>query len=155
MKKNFVYFCLLSALFAQGAIFAHEGHNHSKATKEASSDDLGYKEIKAEEVLKLINSKTPVVILDTRPSKYDDGIRIKGAKWVPYDAKNEAIKEAAPDKKALIIVYCEGADCPLSRYMAERLVKMGYTNVKKYPEGIEGWLSEGYPVDKTKVVSTS
>ena len=99
----------------------------------------------------LVNSKTKMIVLDARSGKWDDGKRIPGAKQLSPDAtKNDIKKAVGEDKNALIITYCGGPQCPLSSKLAERLKKMGYTNVIEYPEGMPGWTEAGGKMGKVK-----
>lgn len=50
-----------------------------------------------------------------------------------------------PDRDAAIVTYCSNTACPNSGQVAERLTALGYTNVRKYREGIEDWVSAGLP----------
>ncbi len=51
-----------------------------------------------------------------------------------------------PSKDALIVSYCVNPQCPASRMLAAKLIKLGYTRVLEYPQGIDGWVREGNPV---------
>lgn len=105
-----------------------------------------YKEIHTDELRDLLKTNPHVILVDVR--NLDDGTRIQGAKLIPHDSKEELIIAKLPNKNAAIVVYCVSKDCPASKFMAKRLVKMGYKNVYKYPEGIEGWETSGNPVEK-------
>ncbi|MBF6423242.1 rhodanese-like domain-containing protein [Nocardia cyriacigeorgica] len=52
-----------------------------------------------------------------------------------------------PDKQAAIVTYCSNAACPNSQQVAGKLEKLGYTNVRKYRDGIEDWTAAGLPVE--------
>ena len=52
-----------------------------------------------------------------------------------------------PDKNAAIVTYCTGPSCPNSGQVAGRLTALGYTNVRKYREGIEDWTGAGLPTE--------
>ena len=52
-----------------------------------------------------------------------------------------------PDKSAAIVTYCSNAACPNSGQVAAKLSALGYTNVRKYREGIEDWVEAGLPVE--------
>ncbi|MBF6090030.1 rhodanese-like domain-containing protein [Nocardia cyriacigeorgica] len=52
-----------------------------------------------------------------------------------------------PDKHAAIVTYCSNAACPNSQQVAGKLEKLGYTNVRKYRDGIEDWTAAGLPVE--------
>ncbi|MFA7159697.1 MAG: rhodanese-like domain-containing protein [Kiritimatiellia bacterium] len=98
----------------------------------------------------LIAAKVPMVIIDARSGKYDDGKRIPGAKSLNAGSTDEEIKALLPDKSALIITYCANLECPASHQLAEKLMKAGYVNLIEYPEGIEGWQKAGHKVEKVK-----
>ena len=50
-------------------------------------------------------------------------------------------------KNMEIVVYCGGSKCPLSRNPAEKLVKLGYDNVRAYEGGLEEWKTAGLTVE--------
>jgi rhodanese-related sulfurtransferase len=52
-----------------------------------------------------------------------------------------------PDKDAAIVTYCTGPSCPNSGQVADRLTALGYSNVRKYREGIEDWTSASLPTE--------
>ncbi|MEV6008221.1 rhodanese-like domain-containing protein [Streptomyces sp. NPDC051976] len=52
-----------------------------------------------------------------------------------------------PDLDAAIVTYCSNPACPNSGQVADRLTALGYTNVRKYREGIEDWTAAGLPTE--------
>ncbi|OGV47166.1 MAG: hypothetical protein A2X46_09930 [Lentisphaerae bacterium GWF2_57_35] len=93
----------------------------------------------------ILDAKTPVAVVDARTAQYDDGKRISGAISLPADSSTEAIEKALPDKNQLVVTYCSNLKCPASKILSEKLIEMGYKNVLKYPDGLEGWLQAGQP----------
>ena len=51
-------------------------------------------------------------------------------------------------KNTEIVVYCGGPKCPQSRMAAEKLIKLGYENVRAYEGGLEEWKGAGFAVEK-------
>ncbi len=51
-------------------------------------------------------------------------------------------------KSAEIVVYCGGPKCPRSRMAADKLVKLGFENVRAYEGGLEEWRGAGLAIDK-------
>jgi len=94
----------------------------------------------------LISSKVPLVILDARQGKWDDGKRIADAQTLPEGATKEQIEGLIPAKDSLIVVYCSNIQCPASNYLAGLLSELGYVNILKYKEGIQEWIHSGLPV---------
>jgi len=59
--------------------------------------------------------------------------------------KEEFEKVLGPDKNRKLVFYCDSAKCGRSHNGAMWAVKLGYTNVYRYPAGIEGWMEAGNP----------
>ena len=95
----------------------------------------------------LVRGKVPMIILDARAGKYDDGRRIPGAKALAPDATAEQAAAAIPAKDALVVLYCTNLQCPASAALGKNLAALGYTNLLKYPNGIDGWAEAGMPVE--------
>lgn len=102
--------------------------------------------VSTETLATLLNAKTPMVLVDARTGKYDDGKRIAGALTLAPAATNEEIAKAIPDKNALIVAYCVNPKCMASHHLAVRLKEAGYSNVLRYTAGIEGWVAAGHQV---------
>lgn len=98
----------------------------------------------------LIRAKAPVTILDARTGRFDDGRRIPGAKALGSNADEAAIAATAGAKDGLIVAYCSNPKCPAGERLAKRLISLGYTNVVKYPDGIDGWAAAGHQIEKAK-----
>ena len=45
----------------------------------------------------------------------------------------------------MIVTYRSNALCQNSTQVAARLERLGYTNVRKYPDGIQDWIEAGLP----------
>ncbi len=94
-----------------------------------------------------IPPRKDVVIIDARPAarQYDPS-HLPGAINIP-DTQFEKFKDMLPaDKKMLVIVYCGGLECMLSHNLAHKMEKLGYTNIKVYPEGNPAWSKAGLPL---------
>ena len=146
---------LLAAVFAAGlAGSAQVGRGEECATvcapkpagDAAKTEQHAYGILDSAALKALVTAKTPMVLVDARTPKWDDGRRIPGALYVPADSDDDAIAKALPDKNALIVAYCTNLKCPASKMLAEKLVKSGYKNVMKYPDGLEGWIAAGNAV---------
>lgn len=72
------------------------------------------------------------------------------------EAKNNCVFEiafldrmgnVAPDRRAAVCVYGRAADSYEARMAAEKLCRVGYTQVLELREGLEGWKSAGLPLE--------
>jgi len=98
----------------------------------------------------LLRARLPIVLLDARSGKFDDGRRIPGAKSLSALATAKQAAALIKSKDTLVVTYCANLKCPASSYLAKRLATLGYTNVIEYPNGIQGWAAAGRPVKTVK-----
>jgi rhodanese-related sulfurtransferase len=67
---------------------------------------------------------------------------------VPLDKVGNEVRSTNLPKTAEIVVYCGGPKGPQSRMAAEKLVKLGYDNVRAYEGGLEEWKAAGFATEK-------
>jgi PQQ-dependent catabolism-associated CXXCW motif protein len=82
---------------------------------------------------------------------------IPGSIWLPDTGYGELAPDMADyfsrgldkatngDRARVLVLYCL-ADCWMSWNAAKRARALGYSNVVWYPEGTDGWLAAGLPV---------
>ena len=99
----------------------------------------------------LIWSET-VVVVDALPRAYYDRDHLPGAINIVESEVEDLAAEALPDKDAAIVTYCSNAACANSQAVADRLERLGYTNVRKYRDGIQDWVAAGNPTEQTVAV---
>lgn len=140
----------------KGMVKEVEGKNKKetkKKHKEKATDNS-----KTSEAITVISTKEmekytdmdSVFIIDTRFGRWDNGARIPGAESLNGKFTKRDITKKYPDKNAVMVVYCNNSECPLSGSFAKKLKQYGYKNIKHYKEGIEGWEKAGKPVESAK-----
>jgi len=90
-----------------------------------------------------------VTVVDALPAAYYDQQHLPGALNLFVDEARERALEVLPDKSAAIVTYCSNVACPNSEGVARVLASLGYTNVRKYREGIQDWVEAGLPTEAT------
>jgi rhodanese-related sulfurtransferase len=93
-----------------------------------------------------------VIFIDARdPISFANG-HIAGALNIyPDEAELYAAKLKVDNSRDLLIVtYCDGPYCPLSKETAYALVQQGVPQAKVLVNGWSLWLKAGYPVKKGK-----
>lgn len=92
-----------------------------------------------------------VTVVDALGGTYYEQQHLPGA--IPLVAAEVAERAAAvlPDRDAPIVTYCSNPACPNSGQVADLLTRAGYTDVRKYKEGIEDWVAAGLPVESGAV----
>ena len=98
-----------------------------------------YRQISMDEAVTMMAQETGYIILDVRrPDEFAAG-HIPGAINVANESIGTDEIPELPDKDQLIMVYCRSGR--RSKEAAEKLVKLGYTNVVEFG-GILDWKGE-------------
>jgi rhodanese-related sulfurtransferase len=88
-----------------------------------------------------------VTVVDALGTTYWARQHLPGAiPLLAEDVPTEAVR-LLPDKAAPIVTYCSNPACPNSQQVATGLEQLGYTDVRKYREGIQDWVDAGLPVE--------
>ena len=98
-----------------------------------------YRRISMDEAVTMMEQETDYIILDVRrPDEYAAG-HIPNAINVANESIGTSEIAELPDKNQLILVYCRSGR--RSKEAAEKLVKLGYTNIVEFG-GIIDWKGE-------------
>ena len=119
----------------------------------------GYTLVSTPELKDWIDQKKPMMIIDTMPleDSYKKQHIPKAVQFeLPIDelsqlddkTKADLEKILGPDKNRRIVFYCGFTKCGRSNNGALWAVRLGYTNVYRYPGGIKAWMEADYPVEK-------
>jgi rhodanese-related sulfurtransferase len=111
----------------------------------AATDEFQY--VTPDELLKEIEAKADIVILDARdPDDYNKA-HIKGAIKV---VSPKQIQESL-SKDKMIVVYCDCAEEESAKFLAKALMRDGYppANIRVLKGGWYKWLDLKYPVEKS------
>ena len=105
--------------------------------------------ITIDELKKLIDTKSNVIILDVQLKDIYDKGHIKGAVSLPWKAELNDGDVASLPKDQLIVTYCDcGPGEADSSDLANQLIMLGFANVKVLKDpAIRGWKKAGYPVE--------
>ncbi|WP_306363195.1 rhodanese-like domain-containing protein [Nocardia sp. CC227C] len=102
--------------------------------------------ITREELEKEIAAGT-VTVIDALGGEYYAKAHLPGAiALVEAEVDTEAAR-LLPDRDAAIVTYCSNPACQNSQAVAGKLEALGYTNVRKYREGIQDWTEAGLTVE--------
>ena len=105
----------------------------------APKETATYRQISMDEAVTMMAEETGYIILDVRRAdEFAEG-HIPGAINVANESIGTDELPELPDKNQLIMVYCRSGR--RSKEAAEKLVKLGYTNVVEFG-GILDWKGE-------------
>lgn len=131
-KRNMNKFlcCLGFVLFALATVQGQKSID--QVLKRWNKESVPY--VHVEELSKIGNS----LFLDTREEEEYNVSHLKNALWVGYKSfSTDSVRVKVPDNNTPIIVYCSIG--VRSENIGEKLVAMGYTDVKNLYGGIFEW----------------
>lgn len=79
------------------------------------------------------------------------GAHLPGAINIPPKSCDDLAARRIPDPESEVVVYCAGPDCESSVEVAERLVDLGYQNVRHFSGGKQAWRDAGLPLEGGRV----
>ncbi|MFI6843099.1 rhodanese-like domain-containing protein [Kitasatospora sp. NBC_00085] len=88
-----------------------------------------------------------VTVIDALGGEYYAKQHLPGAVALVRADVDELAPTLLPDRDAAIVTYCSNPGCANSGQVADRLAALGYTDVRKYREGIEDWTDAGLPTE--------
>ncbi|RSM75590.1 sulfurtransferase [Amycolatopsis sp. WAC 01375] len=103
--------------------------------------------ITRDELKAAIDAKA-VTVVDALGGEYYAKQHLPGAIPLVLADVDTRAATVLPDRGAAIVTYCSNPACPNSGQVADRLTALGYTDVRKYREGIEDWADAGLPLEQ-------
>jgi rhodanese-related sulfurtransferase len=76
---------------------------------------------------------------------------LPGAVNIPPERVAELAPARIPDPELEVVVYCSSETCDSSVVVAERLLALGYRNVRHYAGGKSDWTEAGLPLEGGRV----
>ncbi len=89
-----------------------------------------------------------LTLIDALPESYYAQQHLPGALNLVADDVDTQAPRLLPDKNAALVTYCSNPACANSGHVAAKLEKLGYTNVRKYADGIQDWTEAGLPTER-------
>ncbi|MFI0355550.1 rhodanese-like domain-containing protein [Actinomadura sp. 9N407] len=88
-----------------------------------------------------------VTVLDALGGEYYAKQHLPGALALVLADVDVQAPALLPDRNAAIVTYCSNPACANSGQVADRLTALGYTDVRKYREGIQDWVEAALPTE--------
>jgi rhodanese-related sulfurtransferase len=98
-------------------------------------------EISTAELMQIL-SEGKIPVIDVRPEKEYAVSHILGSLNI-FETEIDQMMKVASDKSSGLVLYCNGPHCHKTGRVAEKLLKKGCTNIKKYQEGLPVWRAFG------------
>jgi rhodanese-related sulfurtransferase len=108
---------------------------------------MAFHEIELDELRGLVDGDGALFLVDALPPIAYGASHLPGAINVPETSVDGLADRRLPDRDALVVVYCANPGCESSVVVAERLVELGYTNVRHFSGGKDAWRDAGLPLE--------
>jgi rhodanese-related sulfurtransferase len=103
-----------------------------------------------ESLLAKIESGEDFVLVDAlSPMSYAMS-HLPGAVNIPPEGCERWAARRIPEKTTEVVVYCQNPSCESSVEVANRLLELGYRNVRHYAGGKSDWVAGGLPLEGAK-----
>jgi len=103
-------------------------------------------EITQEELWQKLSHPKKSVLLEVLPPENYRQSHLPGALNMPPEQVRTLASELVPRNDMEVIVYGAGAECDTSEKVAQQLVTLGYSNVRRYVGGKREWMEAGLPM---------
>jgi len=88
-----------------------------------------------------------VVVIDAQGDGNYEKAHIAGAINFGLDEVAEQASTAISEKDQRVVLYCTDKDCLGAEFVGTLLVQAGYSNVGRFPGGVDGWGKAGRAVE--------
>jgi rhodanese-related sulfurtransferase len=104
-------------------------------------------EISRDELWEKVQGGADFVLVDALgPMSYAMS-HLPGAINITPDWVDDRARRRIPDADTEVVVYCADLACDSSVKVANRLLELGYRNVRHFAEGKRDWVDAGLPVE--------
>lgn len=104
--------------------------------------------IDRETLARALSGPRPPRLVEALPERYFLDAHLPGAINIPHDTVEAQAPRLLPDLAEPVVVYCASAGCRNSDIAAERLTRLGYSEVRVYAGGKQDWVEAGMPVEQ-------
>jgi rhodanese-related sulfurtransferase len=105
------------------------------------------RKITRDEIVDLLAAREPIQFVETLRAEHFEQGHLPGAVHIHFEDVEERAPELLTDRDALIVTYCSNTACQNSRIAAEKLAKLGYTDVRRFEEGKQDWTEAGLELE--------
>lgn len=110
-----------------------------------------FADISRESLWQKIESGADFVLVDALSPISYAGAHLPGAINMSPDSVDALAERRIPDLDTEVVVYCASPTCDSSIDVANRLIELGYRNVRHYAGGKRDWVDAGLPLEGGRV----
>lgn len=145
-RSNLNIILSTSLLMLAANTFAKETPNLANPNIVVPEQIAGVATVTADQVIKILTSNNPPLLVDARIKKDRDYGYIESSISLPDIETNCAtLKKLSPDKNQYLMFYCNGVLCGRSVTSIKIARSCGYHNLAWFKGGFAEWKNQGYP----------
>lgn len=104
-------------------------------------------DVDTETLRRKIENSDEIVLVDALSLISYAASHLPGAINMPPEQVDALAPRRIPDLAAEVVVYCASPNCKSSVEVGERLLELGYENVRHYAGGKRAWIDAGLPLE--------
>ncbi len=103
----------------------------------------------AEQLRRVIEGPQRVPVINVLDQDSYEQKHIPDSVSVPLSEPNfvDQVDEQVSNRTDPVVVYCASSSCDASERAAEKLERAGFTGVRDFEAGVEGWAEAGYRLE--------
>src|SRR5689334_19851061 len=98
------------------------------------------------DLIDLLAATGTVVLVEALGQAFHESSHLPGALNIPPSVSDDALDRSLPDRDQPIVVYCSSRRTHAA-LLAHRLLDLGYSDVRVYGPGKEGWAEAGLALE--------
>jgi len=153
VKTNFFrsVFCTLLFITNTALVSAQQAPNLAKKEVIVPEKIAGVTTVSAEQLIEILTSDEPPVLIDARVSKDRDYGYIESSIGLPdIDTNCDTLGKITVDKNQHLMFYCNGVQCGRSVVSLKVARSCGYHNLSWFKGGFAEWKDKGYQYIKKR-----
>jgi rhodanese-related sulfurtransferase len=107
--------------------------------------------ISPEDLQALIDADA-VTLIEALPEPRYDAEHLSGAVNLPGELTADLAQVLAPERSRTVVAYCSGPSCGRSKVAAAAFTRLGYSDVRVYPDGKADWVDAGLPIEGARAI---
>lgn len=140
-----VMLSMLSLLILSSNALAEQAPNLAKPKVVVPEKIAGVNTVTAEQVIELLTSENPPLLIDARMAEDRDYGYIESSVSLPDIETNcGSLKKTVSDKNQHLTFYCNGVQCGRSVVSLKVARSCGYHNLSWFKGGFAEWKEKGY-----------
>ena len=91
-----------------------------------------------------------IAVIDAQGEGGFGKAHLDGAIDIGLDDVIAQVAAVVPDLSSPVVLYCSDSECLGAEFVGTQLVNAGYTDVRRFPGGVQQWIDEGHTTSTSR-----